>query len=461
MRQSLVRERLYQKYIEPTKRKREDSVGIEIEIPIVNLRKEAVDFAVVHSVTEKFIRDFHFQVTGRDDEGGIYAASEGSTGDILSYDCSYNNLELSLGKECQLYTLYQRFCRYYVYLQAEFAKFHYALTGMGVNPYRIYNHNIPIPTGRYRMLFHHLNSYKNYSLPMYFHPYPEYGTFSSASQVQLDVDYDDLLATLDVFSRLEPIKALLFSNSLLLGEKEELLCCRDMFWANSTHGINPHNIGMFACRFEEMDELLAYIESTSIYCAERGGRYINFPPVNIMEYFQRSSVCGEYFTQGGYQQIEFRPEIEDIQYLRTFKFEDLTFRGTIEFRSVCCQPIQDCMTVAAFHLGLKGRLYELEELLDQDYVIYHHGYTASELRNMFIRSELPSFVDEAAVYRLAKDIVDLAKEGLTDRGYGEEALLNPLYERLQARMNPAKRMLNLRRQGRDMEEILLEYGRID
>ena len=210
-----------------------------------------------------------------------------------------------------------------------------------------------------------------------------------------------------------------------------------------------------------MDELLAYIESTSIYCAERGGRYINFPPVNIMEYFQRSSVCGEYFTQGGYQQIEFRPEIEDIQYLRTFKFEDLTFRGTIEFRSVCCQPIQDCMTVAAFHLGLKGRLYELEELLDQDYVIYHHGYTASELRNMFIRSELPSFVDEAAVYRLAKDIVDLAKEGLTDRGYGEEALLNPLYERLQARMNPAKRMLNLRRQGRDMEEILLEYGRID
>ena len=94
-------------------------------------------------------------------------------------------------------------------------------------------------------------------------------------------------------------------------------------------------------------------------------------------------------------------------------------------------------------------------------MIYHHGYTASELRNMFIRSELPSFVDEAAVYRLAKDIVDLAKEGLTDRGYGEEALLNPLYERLQARMNPAKRMLNLRRQGRDMEEILLEYGRID
>lgn len=57
---------------------------------------------------------------------------------------------------------------------------------MGVNPYRIYNHNVPIPNGRYRMLFHHLGSYKKYQLPMYFHDYPEFGTFSSASQVQLD-----------------------------------------------------------------------------------------------------------------------------------------------------------------------------------------------------------------------------------------------------------------------------------
>ena len=56
------------------------------------------------------------------------------------------------------------------------------------------------------------------------------------------------------------------------------------------------------------------------------------------------------------------------------------------------------MSVAAFHLGLKNRLYQLDELLEQDHVIYHHGYNAAELRKMFNYRKLPSFVDEDALY---------------------------------------------------------------
>lgn len=262
----LVREQLYRRYIEPTRKKRENYVGIEIEMPIVNLAKEAVDFEVVHQITHRFMEYFRFQESHRDEEGNVCSVSENIHGDILSYDCSYNNLELSMGKEKELFALEKRFSSYYSFLQKEFQKYHHTLTGMGVNPYRIYNHNVPIPNGRYRMLFHHLNSYKRYDLPMYFHNYPEFGTFSSASQVQLDVNYEDLLLTIGAFSLVEPIKALLFSNSVLLDEHEELLCCRDMFWENSTHGINPHNVGMFADGLESEEDLLSYIESTSIYC---------------------------------------------------------------------------------------------------------------------------------------------------------------------------------------------------
>jgi gamma-glutamylcysteine synthetase len=453
-----VREQLYQKYIAPTKKERENYVGIEIEMPIVNLDKEAVDFTLVHKVTKRFMEAFNFQVQGKDEDGNIYSVSEKIHGDILSYDCSYNNLELSLGKEKELFTIHKRFLAYYEYLQQEFQQYHYTLTGMGVNPYRIYNHNVPIPNGRYRMLFHHLNSYKNYDLPMYFHEYPEYGTFSSASQVQLDVDYKELLTTIRVFSMLEPIKAVLFSNSVLLNEHEDLLCCRDMFWENSTHGINPHNVGMFDCEIESEEDLLSYIESTSIYCVERGEKYINFPPINIMEYFEKPFVEGEYYENGKYEKIQVIPKIEDIQYLRTFKFEDLTFRGTIEFRSVCCQPIKDCMTVAAFHLGLKNNLSKLTKLLDKDHVIYHHGYTAGELRKMFVHEEWPSFVDKEKLYQLVKDVLDLASEGLAKRGYGEEKMLLPLYERVEEENNPAKKMLLLRKQGVALQDIILEYG---
>ncbi|MDD6208386.1 MAG: glutamylcysteine synthetase [Clostridiales bacterium] len=459
MEEQLIRDRLYEKYIAPTrKEKHKDYIGIEIEMPIVNLRKKPVDFNVVHEITRQFMEHFSFQAEGKDEEGNIYSAVDHVTGDILSYDCSYNNLELSLGKEKELGVLNKRFRTYYSFLKGEFEKRDHTLTGMGINPYRMYNQNIPIPNGRYRMLFHHLHSYKNYELPMYFHSYPEYGTFSSASQVQMDVSYEDLLVTLEAFSRLEPVKALLFSNSVLLGEHEELLCFRDCFWENSTHGINPHNIGMFDCEFHDVEELLSYIASTSIYCVERDEKYINFPPVPIIEYFQKPWVTGEYYEDGTYHTIKVVPRIEDISYLRTFKFEDLTFRGTVEFRSVCCQPVKDSMTVAAFHVGLKEELDSLYHLLKEDHVIYRHGYTASELRKMFVKKELPGFVNQEKLYGLVKEILDLANKGLVSRGYGEEIFLKPLYRRLDERTNPARKLLELRDQGISLENLIWQYG---
>lgn len=455
-----IRKQLYKRYIEPTKAEREKYIGVEIEMPIVNLSKKAVDFEVIHKVTNNFIAHFEFSVAGIDDDGNIYLAQSSINGDILSFDCSYNNLELSFGREKSLFTIQSRFSEYYNFLQNEFSVYNYTLTGMGVNPYRKFNHNAPIPNGRYRMLFHHLNSYKRYeNLPMYFHHYPEYGTFSSASQVQLDVNCNKLVKTLNTFSKLEPVKAVLFSNSVLLGENETTLCCRDMFWENSTHGINPHNVGMYNCEFESVEDILSYIETTSIYCVERDGKYINFEPIMLDEYFNRKSVTGEYFDNGIYRKIDFEPCFEDLAYLRTFKFIDLTFRGTIEFRSVCCQPICDSLCVAAFHVGLIEKLDELAELLENDRVIYHHGYTPGELRKIFIKRDLPEFIEKAKLYSLAKQVVDLAYDGLVSRNLCEEKLLEPLYQRIRLKTNPAKEMIDLKNNGANLEDIIIKYAK--
>lgn len=453
-------EQLEKRYIEPTKKKRESYIGVEIEMPIVNLNKEAVDFSVVHSVADEFIAHFGFSPCGIDDEGFIYSAENNENGDILSFDCSYNNLELSFGKEKNLLAVDERFHIYVKYLSERFKPYNYTLTGMGINPYRKYNRNVPIQNGRYRMLFHHLHTYKRYHLPMYFHHYPEYGTFSSASQVQLDVDYDRLPVTINAFTKLEPIKALLFNNSVLLGEDEDLYCCRDMFWENSTHGINPHNIGMFDCEIGSQEELLEYIASTSIYCAERGEKYINFPPINIVKYLKSEKITGEYFDGEKYSTIEFKPEIDDLKYLRTFKFEDLTFRGTIEFRSVCCQPFGSAMSAAAFHIGLMDNVEKLDEILRNDRVLYHNGYNASELRKMFVHSKIPDFIDKDALYELAERILDLSKTGLISRGLGEEKFLAPLYTRITKRTNPAGNLFSELSNGHSLEDVILEYSRI-
>ncbi len=459
MDRNVILSELYKKYIEPTKTKRDHFIGVEFEMPIVNLSGEAVDFDIVHSLTGSFIEKFDFKVIGIDDFENIYAAQSKENDDILSYDCSYNNLELSFGKEDNLNKIYSRFLVYYEYIQNILSKDNYTLTGMGVNPNRKVNHNIPIENGRYRMLFHHLHSYTKYKLPMYFHCYPQYGTFSSASQVQLDVEFENLPLVLNTFSKLEPIKALLFSNSVLVGDDNELLCCRDMFWENSPHGINPHNIGMYDCEFSSAEDILNYIASTSIYCVEKENKYINFEPINIIDYFNRKTISGEYYDNesGKYTTIEFEPEIRDLGYLRTFKFEDLTYRGTIEFRSVCCQPIGDCMCTSAFHLGLMNNVKPLGDILDNDTIIYHHGYTASELRKLFVKDKLPEFVNEDKLWKLAEEIVDLSEQALIERGFGEEKFLSPLYERIRNRKNPAQTMLALLDENKSMEEIVKLY----
>ena len=456
-----VLSRLYGRFIKPTEKKRESFIGVEIEIPIINLNNDAVDFSVVHKLTAAFLGEFNFTPTGFDEEGHIYSAVNHENGDVFSYDCSYNNMEFSFGKEKNLHAIHERFKLYYGFVQTWFKPYNYTLTGMGINPNRKLNHNIPIENGRYKMLFNHLSSFSKYFyIPMFFHRYPQFGMFSSASQVQLDVDFDKLPEIIDTFNKLEPIKALLFSNSVLLGENEDLLCCRDMLWENSTHGINPHNVGMYDCDINSVDDILNYISTSSIYCVERNGKYLNFPPVNILEYFTLDRLTGEYTENGEHVLMDFQPQPDDIAYLRTFKFEDLTYRGTIEYRSACCQPISEAMTVAAFHLGLQNKTAQLRELIESDTALYHHGYNAVELRRQLVKRVLPSTVNEDALYDLVIKILDLCKEGLADRGLGEEIYLEPLYNRANNRTNPAKEMLSRLQNGEGMEAVIKSYAEV-
>ncbi|WP_407381187.1 hypothetical protein [Methanobrevibacter sp.] len=263
------------------------------------------------------------------------------------------------------------------------------------------------------------------------------------------------------FQKIEPIKALLFSNSVFLEENKHLTCFRDALWEYSTHGVNPHNIGGYDVDFKDIDDLQAYLESLNIYCVMRDGAYINFPSMNLLDYFNQDYVRGEIYNNGEYRDIDIKPRLDDIKYLRPFKFINLTFRGTVEFRSICTQPIRDSMCVAAFHLGLKDKLNELEYIINNDKVIYHKGYTAGELRKLLIQEEMPSFVDKEGICKLSKDIVDLAGEGLKDRGIGEEIFLKPLYKRIKEHTNPGKNLITSIHSGVKLEKIIEDYGKLD
>lgn len=457
MERDLVKKHLYEKYIQPTERERDFYVGIEIEMPVVNLSGEATNFPAVWAVFSSFVKHFGFREDKWDENGVCYSATSEHNGDNASFDCSYNNLELSLGRAERIQELEQRFHDYVGYLNEELQKVGHILTGMGVNPNHAVNQKDYIPAERYRMLERYLLHSKVWDVPMYFHPYPDFGAFANASQVQLDVRSENLIATLKGFSMIEPVKSVLFNNSVM-AEEADMLCVRDDLWEHSTHGINPHNVGMYDCELECVDDLLEYICTTSIFCTERDGHYLHFKPIPIADYLCLDEVEGEYYDGGSYRTMRFKPEMGDIWYLRTYKFEDLTFRGTIEFRSVCCQPFGAAMTVAAFHAGLMQVPHKLLALLEADHALYHHGYSATELRRLMNHETWPSFVDRDGLRALCLSVLDLAKEGLQLRGYGEEAYLEPLYRRAETLRSPGREMVERLRAGTPMEELVRDFA---
>ena len=456
-----LRQAICEKYIAPTQKQRPDFIGVEIEMPVVNLADEPVDETIALAAAEQFAAHFGFQITGRDADGNFTSAQDSATGDILSFDCCYSNLELSFGKARGLPEIKARFETYVRFLNRELRKSGYTLTGMGIHPNAGINRNQPIQNERYRMLYHYLHSYPQHAdeVTMRFHQRPDFGTFTSASQVQLDVSFCDLTDVINVFGLLEPYKSLLFANSYL-PDYPDYLCVRNMLWERSMQGYNPHNVGMFEKEIATIDELIDYIGTQSIYCTMRGGKYIDFTPVPVEQYFSRDTIEGEYFDGERYQKIMFTPEIGDLEYLRTFKFEDLTYRGTIEYRSSCCQPLSEALTVAAFHTGLKERLPELKALLEKDTVIYTHGFNAAELQKLLSKRKKPYFIQDALIEHQLTRILALASDGLKQRGLGEESLLAPLYDRARRHTNPANDMLRGMENGVPLRTYIEQYAAI-
>lgn len=94
-------------------------------------------------------------------------------------------------------------------------------------------------------------------------------------------------------------------------------------------------------------------------------------------------------------------------------------------------------------------------------MIYHKGYTASELRKLLVQEEIPHFINKKDLCGLSKEIVDLAAYGLEERGIGEEIFLNPLYQRIKKHTNPGMEIIRSLRKGIKIEKLINDYGKLD
>ena len=422
-----AKELLKQRYYEPIKEQPELFVGIELEYPVVNLSGNATDVSLTKRLLAYLLDNFDFQADKYDSDNNPIQLIDKDSGDMILFEVSYNTIEFAFAKAERISEVEERLDTYLGIIQPYLQNDNHELQGWGVNPNWAKNDNRPVKSPRYEMLMDFLGLSKAKNNP-FFHDYPEYGSFICGSQVQLDVSKTSYLRVLNAFNQIEGPKAVLLANSDFWGSDWDLALSRDVFWENSMHGVFKENAGVFPKVFKSEDDYFSYLSETAIFTAKRGDETYYFEPIRAKDYLSTPSVKAR-SIHGEVVTIE--PSEEDFKTHRSYQFQDLTTRGTVEFRSVCTQPFSATFAPAAFHLGLLVNLETLESILKDTSLFEVFDYDYLRIRCLFSKKEI-SKDDFKLILPLTEALLTCAEDGLKNRGFGEEVYLAPLQERLAA-----------------------------
>ena len=416
---------LKHRYLKNIKKNAELYVGIELEYPVVNLEGDATDVEVIKHLFRYLVFSFDLTVEKVDDFGNPIQLVDPVSQDAILFEVSYTTIEFAFGKAETIQEVEERFSIYMEAIQKKLAESNHAIVGCGIHPNWDKNDNCPVAYPRYQMLMDYLNLSSNVT-DSYLHQFPEYGAFICGSQVQLDVSKSNYLRVINAFTQIEGAKAYLFANSEFTGTDWDTKISRDIFWEESMHGIYPENVGVNARFFKDEEDFFDYLDHSAIFTAERDGQTYYFYPIQARDYLAMPEI--QAFTLNG-DEVLISPQEKDFETHRSYQYQDLTTRGTVEFRSVCTQPLERTFASAAFHLGLLVNLEKLESYLEIAPFFKAFGRNYKSLRRQFSKKKLTD-EEESTIIEFSKDLLLLAEEGLVMRNKQEMTYLQPLKEEL-------------------------------
>ena len=416
---------LKKRYLENIKENPDLFVGVELEYPVVNLEGKATDIEVVKELFRYLPSILGFTIEKVDEFGNPIQLLDPVSQDTILFEVSYTTIEFAFGRAKSIQEVEERFRDYMDLIQKKLGEANHAIIGSGIHPYWEKNENQPVAYARYQMLMNYLKLSRTV-LVKDLHDYPQYGAFICGSQVQLDVSKSNYLRVINAFTQIEAAKAYLFANSEFSGADWDTKISRDIFWEESMHGIYPENVGVNARLFKDEDDFFDYLDHSAIFTAERDGQTYYFNPIQARDYLTTPEI--QAFTLNG-DEVLIYPQEQDFQTHRSYQYQDLTTRGTVEFRSVCTQPLDRTFASAAFHLGLLVNLDKLETYLETAPFFEKLGRDYKSLRRQFSKKMLTD-EEETAIVEFSKALFLLAEEGLEKRGKQEMTYLQPLKEEL-------------------------------
>ena len=407
---------LKEKYLSNMKKDSELFVGVELEFPIVETNGNKTNIEVTKNLFRTLANLSDFEVEKIDDDQNPIQLVHCSSKDRILFELSYNTIEFAFERAHSINEVAKRFEAYLEIIQPILQENNHEIQGRGIHPLWKENDNSPVKIERYKMLMAFLAMNGK---GMKTHSYPSYGAFICGNQVQLDVRRDNYLRIINAFNKIEAAKAYLFSNSEFSAEVWDTKIARDIFWEESLHGYYKENVGIYPKEYQSEEEFFNNLARTAIFTATREGKSYYFKPIRVEDYLDQKEITA--YTADGNEKI-INPVKEDLKQHRSYQFQDLTARGTVEFRSVCTQPLETTFAPIAFELGLFVELEKLENYLEDSSFIKNEEQDYRKLRKKYSKKIL-SKEEKEAIQSFSKDLLDIAEAGLMKRGYGEEKFL--------------------------------------
>ncbi|MCY3710703.1 MAG: glutamate-cysteine ligase family protein [Caldilineaceae bacterium] len=274
-------------------------------------------------------------------------------------------------------------------------------------------------------------------------------TVTASDQAHVDVSRDEAVSVLNFAILMAPVVVALCANSpVVAGALTNDCSGREGRMVNALYG---ERHGMIARPYADLTDFVARLSRMPALLRREGERLLPdgraFSEVLRTDYRATS----EEWTLAPLSS-SLSPDAFDAFLLHDhYIWHSARLRtayGTVELRPACQQPPHELMAATALYLGLvEGR----EELTD--YLQTALAPTGEESGNPDPLAEcwprMQQYHEQVVRAGLAApepapgflaDILELVAAALTRRGYGEERMLAPLWQRLERRENPAQRV---------------------
>ncbi len=421
------------------------SIGIEMELPVVTQKGEAISPLLIQHMFV-FLERKGFQLKRDNVTHHITSAhrvnteSKKSFGyflDAIMTDVGSAVLEIVLAPQFDLHQLQQVFLATVALLVDFFDTHNCKVLGYGLHPISLPSRHLLMPKERYHLyerlsshnrVVHSCNGNDIHLL-----------TVMASNQCHISVSRKEAITAVNVLNALSGPQIILHANSSigLTGTDSEHKAKREFFW-EFCFPDRHEQMGMpekFVSWENYLDTLLSF--KPMLIKRHRWLEVVNKSTFEDFLFDKKPALART--LEGEISLV--RPELSDIHHHAAFCYHNARLApkyGTVESRMCCQQPPDAPLAPTAVTLGLLSNMEKA-----QQFTATLSWESWKKLRTAATRSAFASKIEGYDIPSLLTQFLAIAHEGLRKRGRGEEFFLQPLYKRLYQRAAPADEAISI------------------